>query len=94
VVISRINPISAAKVFGLIYVVIGLCIGVLVFLGSLLGGAALGRSGLGFGSGLGIGAVIVLPIIYGVIGFIVTLIGAGVYNWAAGVVGGIKVDLD
>jgi hypothetical protein len=93
VVISRIGPVSAAKVCGLVYAAIGLCIGVLVFLGSLLGGAALGRA-FGFGMGMGIGAVIILPIVYGAIGFIGTVIAAAVYNWAAGVVGGIEIDTD
>jgi hypothetical protein len=52
----------------------------------------------GLGSG-GIGmvwfaAIIIFPIIYGVIGFIFTIIAAALYNVIAPKIGGIKVELE
>jgi hypothetical protein len=41
----------------------------------------------------GAGAVILLPICYGIFGFIGTLIGAWLFNVAAGIVGGVEVEV-
>ncbi len=49
--------------------------------------------GAGFGAILGVGAVVIFPILYGVMGFIVTLVGAWLYNLAAGMVGGVELDV-
>jgi hypothetical protein len=40
-----------------------------------------------------VGAVILLPIFYGITGFIGGIIMAAVYNFVAGVVGGVELDL-
>lgn len=48
-----------------------------------------GPSGLLFGAG----AIVVLPIFYGVLGFVFAGIGAAIYNLVAGWVGGIEIDM-
>jgi len=45
-------------------------------------------------AGFGVGVALALPILYGVCGFIFTAIGCALYNWVAGMVGGIEVQLD
>ena len=45
-------------------------------------------------AGMGIAAVIVMPIIYGVLGFIGGIISAAMYNLIAGFVGGIEMEFD
>jgi hypothetical protein len=42
---------------------------------------------------LGVGAIFILPIFYGGIGFIGMLIAAWLYNVIAGFVGGIELDV-
>jgi hypothetical protein len=42
----------------------------------------------------GIGALIFLPIMYGIFGFIAGVIGAFLYNVIAGVVGGIEIETE
>ena len=98
-VVKRVGPMSLAKVCLALYGMIGLIVGVFVALIALLGagiGSSLGDAGSAgpfVGMALGVGAVIVLPILYGVLGFLVGLIGAAVYNVAAGIMGGVEVDL-
>jgi hypothetical protein len=94
--ITRVGPLSVAKVAGILYVVIGLIAGCLVSLLALAGGfagAAADADGAGPMAALfGVGAIIFLPIFYGVLGFIGSLIMAWLFNVAAGLVGGIEVD--
>ncbi len=94
-VIRRVEPLSAAKVMGVVYVALGLIMGIIFAGFSVLGGMAAARPiGVGFGRGFGVAAIIIMPVLYGCIGFVMTLIGAAVYNWAAGVAGGIEIVTD
>ena len=90
-VIRRVGALSCAKVTGLLYVILGLIVGACLSLVSLLGFAGGTFSPLQgiFG---GVGAIIMLPIFYGALGFLGTLVMALLFNFAAGVTGGIEVD--
>ena len=46
-----------------------------------------------FGAIFGVGAIVILPIFYACIGFVITLIMAVIYNALASAVGGIEVDI-
>jgi hypothetical protein len=41
----------------------------------------------------GVGAIVILPIVYGVMGAIFAAIGAFIYNIVAGWVGGIEIEV-
>ena len=94
--ITRVGPLSVAKVAGLLYVVIGLIAGCLISLAAMagaFGASAANTDGAGPMAALfGVGAIVILPIFYGVLGFIGSLIMAWLFNVAAGMVGGIEVD--
>jgi len=93
-VIKRIGPLSCAKIVGLLYVIVGLVVGAFFSLAALAGGLAANESGsAGMGAIIGVGAIVAFPILYGCLGFVGTLIGAWLYNLAAGAVGGIEMDL-
>lgn len=44
--------------------------------------------------GVGIGAIIIAPIVYGILSFVGGIIYGLVYNLAAGVVGGVELELE
>src|SRR5829696_2089593 len=99
--IRRMGVLSCAKIYSITLAAMGLIIGViygLIFM--VVGGAMMaggGRdAGMAGGSSLVIGLVmmIAIPVFYGVIGFIGGIIGALVYNVAAGVVGGLELELE
>lgn len=97
-VITRIDPMSCAKVSGLLYAVIGLCVGALVTLFMLAIGGAMPEEETRlmapmFGALFGIGAIIMMPIFYGIMGFIGGAIVAAAYNFIAGWTGGIEIDV-
>jgi hypothetical protein len=93
-IIRRIGPMSVARLSGILYAAIGLALGAIISLIALAGGFAAGGEGdTQFGGFIGVAAVVVLPICYGLLGFVATLIAAWVYNVAAAVVGGIEVDI-
>jgi len=98
-VIREIGVLSLGKVAGIIYACIGLIVGVIVALVSMLGGfaglAGEGGAAAGFiGMVLGAGAVFILPIFYGVLGALIGMLVAVIYNVAARLVGGIEITID
>ena len=95
-VIKRVGALSFAKVAAVLYAGVGLLIGVCFALLGMVGLSSLGSSS-GAPSFLapifGVGAIIILPIFYGVLGFIGTLIAATLFNVAAGMTGGVEIDV-
>lgn len=92
-IIKRIDILSAAKITGIIAAAIGLLMGIFVFLFGGVLGSLMGDSG-GFAMAGGFMAVILLPLMYGVFGFIGGAIQAFVYNLAAGFIGGIRFETE
>jgi hypothetical protein len=88
--LKRIDPVSCGMLMGVVLAVVGLFAGGLFFLLSLFG---LLQEGGAFAMLFGLGAIVVMPILYGVFGFLQGLIGAFIYNLAAGAMGGIKIEL-
>ena len=102
VTVRRIGVLSLAKMYALFMFVIGLIIGVIYGLALMVFGAAMsslaGRDGAAMG-GIssvvgGLIVMIAVPVFYGILGFIFGVIGGFVYNIAAGIVGGIQLDLE
>lgn len=90
--LKSIGVISCAKVLGLMYAVMGLVLGGLISLISLLGAAVSTHGGIQ-GMLFGVGAIIFLPIFYGVLGAIGGLLFALLYNLVARFSGGLELDL-
>ncbi len=91
--LRSVSPISAMKVCGVLYVFVGLIIGAIFSLIGMLG-MATGSSEMGMmGALFGVGAIVILPIFYGVLGAIGGAIMALIYNVCAKVVGGLEIDL-
>jgi hypothetical protein len=92
--VRRIGPGSAFKVGAITYALMGLLFGVIFALTSMLGGALMPASETGvFRMFFGVGAIVFLPIFYGILGGIGGAIGAVIYNLVAGWVGGLEVDI-
>jgi hypothetical protein len=98
-VIREIGVLSLGKVAGIVYACIGLLAGIIIALISVVGGFAgladEGGAAAGFvAMFLGAGAVFVLPIFYGILGSLVGMLVAAIYNVAAKLVGGIEITID
>lgn len=92
--VRRIGPGSAFKVGLAMYALMGLLFGIIFALISMLGGAlALPAEAGAFRMFFGVGAIVFLPIFYGVIGGIFAALGALIYNVVAGWLGGLEVDI-
>jgi hypothetical protein len=92
-VITRIGVWSAAKLYAAIAGTMGLIIGFIIAVLSAVGAAAGMQEDAGLAAGfLGIGAVIIAPIFYGVMGLVGGAIGALLYNIFAGLVGGLEIE--
>lgn len=96
-VLNRVGPLSAGKLMAVLYALFGLIIGALMTLMAVMGGggsdpAAADAMGA-LGPMMGVGAIVILPILWGIFGFIGGLIGAFLYNIAAKIGGGVELDL-
>jgi hypothetical protein len=90
-IIKRIEPLQCAKVAGTLYALLGLVIGVIFSLVALGGGLPSQGSIPFFGAVFGVGAIIILPICYGIFGFLFSLLAAAFYNVVARLVGGLEL---
>lgn len=92
-IVRRIGPLSFAKVSGVLYALFGFIFGAFVSVISVVSSTIAPRGSGPMGLVFGVAAVVALPIFYGVMGFITSLIGAALYNWIAGWVGGIELEV-
>lgn len=99
--IKRIAPLQAGKMMGVLYACMGLIFLPFFMLAGLAGAfaqhaqqaqqgqaAAAAITGVMFGMGL------LMPVIYGVMGFIFGVISAALYNLIARWIGGIEVEVE
>ena len=90
-VIKKIGVLSLAKFEAILMAVMGLIEGLIfAFLGMFLGALT---SSMGAAAGLGFFGIIVLPIVFGIMGFVFGAIGALLYNLIARLIGGIEIEL-
>ena len=96
-IIRRIAPLSCAKIAGIVYAALGLVFGALVSIFSVLGSAFSAHQARPvppvFGLLFGVGSIIILPIFYGVLGFVSAYAVAWLYNLLASRIGGIELDI-
>jgi hypothetical protein len=92
-VLKRVSPASAFKVGLVAYGIVGLILGVFCSLIAVAGWTFAHHARMPFLHSVGVFAVILCPIVYGIIGGIAAVIAAAIYNLAAGWVGGVEVDI-
>jgi hypothetical protein len=100
--ITRIAPLQAGKITGVLYACMGL-IFIPFFAFAALAGAfaqqaqqtqGVSTAPMALLTGVMIGFGIFMPIIYGVMGFLMGIIGAALYNLTARWIGGFEVEVE
>lgn len=93
--LRRIGVWPAAKVTGALYAAMGLVFGAIVSMMSLVGSLfnAGGTDGLA-GMLFGVGAIVFLPVFYGLLGIAFGALTAALYNLVAGTIGGLELDFE
>ena len=93
-IVKRVGPLSFAKITGTLYGFIGLIVGGVFSMIAMAGGFASDTTASrGIAAAIGVGAIVVFPILYGLMGFLAMLIGAWLYNVVASIVGGVELDV-
>jgi hypothetical protein len=96
-IVKSVGVMSVAKIMGLIYGCMGLLAAPFFLLAGVLSSIVNhGRSSAAgmFGMGFGLVLAIFIPVIYGLMGFVMGAIGGLLYNAFAGWVGGFELDLE
>ncbi len=91
-ILKRISPSSAFRVGFICYAFLGLVLGAFCTL-IAFGAVPFGHHAMFLGRFVGMFAIIVCPIVYGLFGGVTALIGAAIYNVASGWVGGLEVEI-
>ena len=94
--IHRVGVLSLAKMLATLYALFGVIFGAIMALFSLIGvglGQAAGTDGAWFGVLFGVGALIFMPILYGVMGFLGGALTSFLYNLCSEIVGGIEIEV-
>lgn len=87
--INQVGVLSVAKVMGALNALLGLIVGFFVSVLSLAD--VFGRDSHHFLLMFDISAVVFNPFVYGAAGFVGGMIGAALFNLAADMVGGVKI---
>ncbi len=94
--LTRIAPIQCGVILGALYAFFGLLFGIFITLfgaASAAVGAAEGNNAAGLMAGFGALAIVLIPLMYGVIGFISGVVCALLYNFIVKFVGGLVVEV-
>ncbi len=96
--LRRLGVLSVAKLEAVIFAVVGLIEGIFFAIISASIASAAGALGVATGleifTGLGLLSIVIMPIAFGILGFIAGAIGAFLYNLIAGWVGGIEMEFE
>jgi hypothetical protein len=92
-IVKSVGVLSVAKIMGLIYGCMGLIFAPLFLLMGLMG-SALGQQNSPLAGIFGVGFAVLMPVLYGAMGFVVGAVGALLYNLFAKWVGGLELELE
>jgi hypothetical protein len=92
-IVKSVGVLSVAKIMGLMYACMGLIFAPMFLLIGVLASAA-GQRNNPLAGIFSVGVALVLPVFYGVIGFVAGLIGAVLYNLFARWVGGFELEIE
>ena len=92
-IVKSVGVLSVAKIMGLIYSCMGLIFAPIFLLVGLMG-SLVGQDKTPFAGIFGVVFAILMPVFYGVLGFIAGAIGALLYNLFAKWVGGFELELE
>jgi len=92
-IVKSVGVLSVAKIMGLLYGCLGLIFVPFFLLIGLVGSLA-GQDKTPFAGIVGVVLAILMPFMYGVLGFIAGAIGSLLYNLLAKLVGGFEVELE
>jgi len=94
--LKRIGPLSTGKVMGVMYFVLGLVMGLITVVLSLVTSAYFGEAfddSSTLSVMFGFSSIIIIPFIYAIVGFIQGLLSAWLDNLIAGILGGIRLEI-
>lgn len=95
-IVKRVGVWSVARIYGAMLAAFGLLVGLIIALFSLIGASLVSQSSGApswMGPIFGIGAIVLLPLCYGLMGLLAGSVSAVLYNLFAGMVGGVEVDV-
>jgi hypothetical protein len=96
-VLKSVGVLSAAKIVGLMYAILGLIMGLLfaaVFTMIPMADRTNSDIPAWFAPMFGTGAILIMPIFYGCMGFVGGAIAAVIYNALSGMMGGLELRLE
>ena len=92
-IVKSVGVMSIAKIMGLLYACMGLIFAPIFLIAGLLSSFA-GQDKTPFAGIFGTVFAVLMPVLYGVMGFVMGAIGALLYNLAAKWIGGFELEIE
>jgi len=92
-IIKSVGVLSVARIMGMIYGCMGLIFAPFFLLIGLMG-SAMGQRNSPLAGIFGVGFAVLMPVLYGAMGFVAGAIGGLLYNLFAKWVGGFELEMD
>lgn len=92
-IVKSVGVLSVARIAGLIYGFMGLIFAPFFLLIGVMG-AALGQKNSPLAGIFGVGVAVLMPLLYGAMGFVMGAIGALLYNLCSRWVGGFELEME
>lgn len=89
--LKRMGPLSVGILYAVMLAIFGLVAGIII---TLMGAAAQNDPAMAGMAEMGAMAIVFMPLIYGVVGFIMGIVSAVIYNLVASMVGGIVMTFE
>jgi hypothetical protein len=93
-ILKRVDILSAGKVMGVMYAILGFIGAGIFFVISMLGFSLAPKEGAAMPMAMVAVACVLVPVLYGVLGFIGGLLMALIYNVVASLVGGLELEFE
>lgn len=87
ITLTRIGVLKISLISGIIYMILGLILAPFILISMAVGGDSMSIFAIFL-------AIIIIPVFYGILGFVMSAIAVGLFNFVAPRIGGVEMEIE